>query len=354
MIAITVRTEKFCKEDEMLENTNVLPRELFTVDGNTLMAQEFEPLQFSVDKILPHGLFILAGSPKVGKSWLALDLCRAAATGSELWNYSAEQGDVLYLALEDTFNRLQNRLKKVGVDNDGISKLHLATTSHGIHDGLLAQINHFVAKHPETNLVVIDTLEHIRNGAADKSMYSYDYNDMCRLREITDKHKLTLLLVHHTRKASDPDPLNTISGSTGLVGAVDGVFVLDKIKRIDNAATLTIANRDTKNFCFNLKFDTETCRWLFMGNYSDDESDEEFLTNLVDDFLTDNWSGTATELSLGLKNLDNSFDLNPATLTKQLKSQIDVFRQDCEIEITFERKRDSRQIILQRMESVTV
>ena len=91
-----------------------------------------------------------------------------------------------------------------------------------------------------------------------------------------------------------------------------------------------------------------------MGNYSDGESDEDVLTNLVDDFLTDKWSGTATELSIELKNLDNTFNLNPATLTKQLKSQIDVFRQDCEIEITFERKRDSRQIILQRMESVTV
>ena len=159
---------------------------------------------------------------------MALDLCQAVATGDKLWDYSATSGDVLYLAFEDNFNRLQNRLKKVGVDGENAANLHVAATSHGIHDGLLAQISHFVNQHPSTNLVVIDTLEHIRNGASDKSMYAYDYNDMNCLREITEKHKLTLLLVHHTRKASDPDPLNTISGSTGLVGAVDGVFVLDK------------------------------------------------------------------------------------------------------------------------------
>jgi len=130
----------------------------------------------------------------------------------------------------------------------GGTPYRLRQQQHGIHDGLLAQIFHFVNQHPSTNLIVIDTLEHIRNGDSDKSMYAYHYNDMNRLREITEKHKLTLLLVHHTRKASDPDPLNTISGSTGLVGAVDGVFVLDKASRTANIARLTIANHDTEGF----------------------------------------------------------------------------------------------------------
>ena len=88
------------------------PKTLATLDGNTLMAREFAPLRFSVDKILPHGLFILAGSPKIGKSWLSLDLCQAVATGGRLWEYQAEQGNVLYLPLEDNYHRLQNRLKQ--------------------------------------------------------------------------------------------------------------------------------------------------------------------------------------------------------------------------------------------------
>ena len=331
--------------------TNVLPRELFTLDGNTLMEQEFEPLQFAVEKILPHGLFILAGSPKVGKSWLALDLCQAVATGGKLWDYSATPGDVLYLALEDNFNRLQNRLKRVGVDGENAANLHMAVTSHGIHDGLIAQIHDFVARFPDTNLVVIDTLEHIRNGASDKSMYAYDYNDMNRLREITNKHKLTLLLVHHTRKASDPDPLNTISGSTGLVGAVDGVFVLDKASRIDNAARLTIANRDTEGFCFELRLDKNTCRWEFMGNYSGEDDSDEDLAILLDDFLSDEWSGTATELCSELKKLDDGADFNPATLTKQLKSQADLLKREFGIEVKFERTHSNKIISLKRLKS---
>ena len=287
----------------------------------------------------------------MGKSWLALDLCKAVATGGKLWDYRAEQGDVLYLALEDTFNRLQNRLKQVGVDNESVSKLHLATTSHGIHDGLLAQIHHFIAEFPNTSLIVIDTLEHIRNGTLDKNLYAYDYNDMNRLREITDKYKLTLLLVHHTRKMRDPDPLNTISGSTGLVGAVDGVFVLEKENRIENAARLTIANRDTEGFCFDLRFDTDKCRWVFVGNYSDDDSNEDVLPILLDDFLQDEWNGTATELCGELKRLDESAEFNPATLTKQLKSQAEMFKNEFNIDIKFERSRDRRQIILHRIKS---
>ena len=92
----------------MNENTSkTAPKVFEIIDGNTLMAQEYEPLRFAVDKILPHGVFILAGSGKIGKSWLSLDLCVNVATGGKLWEFSSEQGDVLYLALEDNCPRLQ-------------------------------------------------------------------------------------------------------------------------------------------------------------------------------------------------------------------------------------------------------
>ena len=92
----------------MNENKNANAPKTFTIiDGNTLMEQEYEPLQFAVEKILPHGLFILAGSGKIGKSWLSLDLCVNVATGGKLWEFSSEPGDVLYLALEDNYPRLQ-------------------------------------------------------------------------------------------------------------------------------------------------------------------------------------------------------------------------------------------------------
>ena len=324
------------------------PKTLTTLDGNTLMAQEFPPLRFSVDKILPHGLFILAGSPKIGKSWLSLDLCQAVATGSSLWDFAAQQGNVLYLALEDNHQRLQNRLRQMEVEKLDISRLHMATASFGLQDGLLEQISNFITANPGTNLIAIDTLEHIRNGEQTSNLYACDYRDMTRLREITDKHPLTLLLIHHTRKMYDPDPLNTISGSTGLIGAVDGVFVLEKAKRIGDGAKLTIANRDTEGFCFNLRFDKDTCRWDFVGHASDSDEDEDALICLLDDFLKDDWSGTATELCGELSKVGSGFDLTPAILTKKLKALSGQFRKEFHILIDFERTRSSKRIFLRR------
>ena len=86
------------------------PKIFTTIDGNTLMSQHYDPLQFAIEKILPHGIFVFAGSPKVGKSWLTLDMCQAISTGGKLWDFGTTQGEVLYLALEDKYSRIQTKL----------------------------------------------------------------------------------------------------------------------------------------------------------------------------------------------------------------------------------------------------
>ena len=306
-------------------------------------------MQFAVEKILPNGLFLFGGSGKIGKSWLALDIGAAVSTGGKLWDFSAECGEVLYLALEDNYRRLQDRLMKIEAGGAGISKFHLTTASLGISSGLLEQTNNFLAEFPNTKLIIIDTLERVRDTLQDKSIYSCDYRDMTALREITDRHKLTLLLVHHTRKMYDPDPLNTLSGSTGLVGSVDGVFVLEKEKRTSNSAKLTIANRDTEGYCFKLEFDPDKCKWLFIGNDSEIENEkDEWLCLLVDDFLGDTWSGTATELCDGLNRIDNNSGVTPLTISKQLKANAALFKKEFNIVVGLDRKRDSRVITLTR------
>jgi RecA-family ATPase len=121
------------------------PKTFEIIDGNTLMAREYEPLRFAMEKILPHGVFILAGSGKIGKSWLSLDLCVSVATGGKLWEFSSEQGDVLYLALEDNYPRLQDRLNKIRADSVDISRLKLTTAAFGIGSGLLEQTHNHLA-----------------------------------------------------------------------------------------------------------------------------------------------------------------------------------------------------------------
>ena len=321
-----------------------------TINAVALMKQEFEPLRFSIDRILPHGLFILAGSGKIGKSWLALDMCAAVSSGGKFWEFPAEQGAVLYLALEDTHARLQGRLMKTEAEETDITRLHLATASLGISNGLLEQTHNFLTEYPDTNMIIVDTLERIRDTELDKSMYSCDYRDMTALREITNRHKLTLLLIHHTRKMYDPDPLNTLSGSTGLIGSVDGVFVLEKDKRTSNKAKLTIANRDTEGFCFKIEFDPDKCKWLFMGNDEDAPDVNDPLCKLTDSFLKDKdeWRGTATELCEELKTVDGDFDATPADISKRLRMWNGIFQKQLGINVEFVRSHKDKMIHLAR------
>ena len=277
-------------------------------------------------------------------------MCQAISTGGKLWEFNATQGDVLYLALEDKYNRLQGRLKQMRADNLDISKLHMATASFGMSNGLFEQVHNFIAAYPHTNFIAIDTLERIRDGGRDRDIYSCDYSDMNKLREITDKHKITLLLVHHTRKMYDPDPLNTVSGSTGLIGAVDGALVLVKSKRTGSNAKLIISNRDTESFCFELRFDPDICRWDFMGNSTEDGDEENTLCFTLNDFLQEDWSGTATELCNELKKHDPNFQLIPTALVKQLNASTGLLKKEYGISFERDRSNKAKRIFLRRVE----
>jgi hypothetical protein len=226
---------------------------------------------------------------------------------------------------------------------------------------LIEQAHNFVLENPDTKLIIIDTLERIRDTEFDKNIYACDYRDMTLLREITNKHKLTLLLIHHTRKLKDDDPLNTLSGSMGLVGSVDGVFVLEKESRTGTGAKLTIANRDTEGFCFKLRFEPENCKWFFLGNYDEMEQANaegaaaekaEWLFMLVDDFLQEEWSGTATELCDGLKAIDPEADVEPRTIKKRLNGCISLFKEN-NISIGYGKDRAARTITIKRQAETT-
>jgi RecA-family ATPase len=300
------------------------PPNLEIITGKDLLTQPIDPISFTVDSILPHGLFILAGSPKVGKSWLALDMCHAVATGGSLWDYSTIQGDVLYLALEDNRNRLQERLNKISDEytSDANTDIHFVTRVRKLGKGLDRQIIKFLDEHPQTKLIVIDTLQYIRNSSSSRGTYTGDYRDMEALRRIIAKRNLTMLLVTHTRKSDDADPLNRVYGSGGLTGAVDGIFVLEKSKRTGSFAKLTIANRDTEGHQFKLQFDTTSCRWQFVEKIVDEDSDsDEHFFEILECLLDENptWSGTATQLYTVLTHLNEELIISPVALGKILR-----------------------------------
>ena len=140
---------------------------LQTIDADTLQSTAYEPVSFVVDDLLPQGLHLLAGAPKIGKSWLALWLCLCAAQGKPLWTFATRPCEVLYLCLEDSFQRIQSRLFEI--TEDAPANVHFSTNSDTLGKGLEEQLCAFLAEHPDTVLVIIDTLQMIRGTGYDNT-----------------------------------------------------------------------------------------------------------------------------------------------------------------------------------------
>lgn len=145
-----------------------MSNKLETMDAETLMTTPLEQLKFIVDGLMPQGLHILAGSPKIGKSWLSLWICLQVAKGNKVWDFKTLKSDVLYLCLEDSFARIQNRLFEI--TDDAPPNLHFAIMSDTIGNGLEIQIENFIKEHSETGLIVIDTLQKVRSNTSANSI----------------------------------------------------------------------------------------------------------------------------------------------------------------------------------------
>lgn len=261
--------------------------------------------------MLGQGLYILAGAPKVGKSWLALDLCLSVAKGEPFLKRNTEQGYVAYLSLEDSLIRLQNRLYEL--TDEPSDYLSFAIMAGDIGNGLESQIEDCKQSNPTLKLVVIDTLQKVRQSS--ESSYGSDYKELSLLKILADKLKITILLVHHTRKCSDKDPFNTISGTTGISGSADGSFVLVESKRGSREGKLHCVGRDIENLEINVVF--QNYRW----NVVDDipQSKPDFFSFRVHDYMTSQkfFRGTATQLCEQLKRILGS-DLFPNRVTRDL------------------------------------
>ena len=270
---------------------------LQTIDADTLQSTAYEPVSFVVDDLLPQGLHLLAGAPKIGKSWLALWLCLCATQGKPLWTFATRPCEVLYLCLEDSFQRIQSRL--FDLTEDAPPTLHFAVMSQQLHNGLVEQIEQFLKEHPQTRLIVIDTLQRIRTAGNDANPYASDYRDIGVLKALADKHRIAILLIHHLRKMNDDDPMNMISGTTGLSGATDSNFVLRKSQRRENTATLYCTGRDIPYRELALERNAENV-WELV---SDSRTQLELLGGriviLLSELMRDRaeFIGTPTELS---------------------------------------------------------
>lgn len=276
-------------------------KKLDVVDAETLLATPLPPQTFLVENFLPMGLTIVGGPSKVGKSWLMLDLALHVATGEPLWGLTVRESDVLYLALEDTKNRLQSRLYQLA-DNIPMN-LRFSVFCEKIGNGLQEQLTMALSDFPRTRLIIIDTFQCVRRpiGSARDNMYAADYADISAIKAIADQYNIAIIMIHHLRKLTDiNDPFNDLSGSTGIGGAADTSFILRRPRGQENA-TLLITGRDIEYKDITLKFCAP--KWELVATKNEDEIKKEkvpdVIFRLIDFCLTrheSKWTGTATEL----------------------------------------------------------
>lgn len=271
-------------------------KRLRTIDGATLMSQPIQPLNFVVDTLLSQGLHILAGSPKVGKSWLALWLAVAVAKGEPVWGMPVKQGTTLYLCLEDSTLRIQNRL--LDITEDAPSTVHFCTEAALLGRGLEGQLEGFLTEHPDTSLVIIDTLQMIRGTSYDNT-YANDYRDLSALKRIADAHGIAVLLIHHLRKEPATDVFSRISGTTAISGAVDSSFTLVEEQRGSGKAKLTCIGRDIEYRELKLERNGENVWELVADSRTQPELLGDRIVCLVSELMRDRseFIGTPTELS---------------------------------------------------------
>jgi len=267
-----------------------------TIDGETLMNAPLTPVPFVVDGLLAPGLNLLAGAAKVGKSWLALWLSVAVARGEDIWGMKTRQGTTLYLCLEDSTIRIQNRLFEI--TEDAPDCVHFTTEARIIDAGLEEQIETFLAEHPDTVLVIIDTLQMVRRAVFDTS-YANDYRELSALKKLADAHGIAILLIHHLRKENDGDTFNRISGTTALQGAVDSSFTLVEDRRGSGKAILSCIGRDIEYRELELRRNDDNIWEVLSDSTAKPEMLKDNIIFLLSDFMKDKseFTGTPTEVA---------------------------------------------------------
>ena len=311
-------------------------RELKTKSCEEIMTTLYKPTVSAVEGLISQGLYILAGSPKVGKSWLALELCLAISKGEKLLERPTRQGTALYFCLEDSWQRIQSRLYEL--TDEPSEKLFFSLKADTIGDGLCEQISKFKSELDDLRLVVIDTLQMVRSDS--DSSYGSDYAELIPLKSLAEQLDISIVLVHNLRKAADSDPFNMILGSTGLNGCVDGLLVLKKDKRCGGQAVLYATGRDIED-C-ELTLNRDGARWVLTDERENKPPDTFVFA--VHDLMVERCSfkGLATEFC-GLLKEKYGGEYFANRLTR------DMFRHAYELRdlgVTFEVKRSNGQRLL--------
>lgn len=305
-------------------------KRLESISAADLQKMQLPPVQFIINGLLPVGLGLLVSPPKYGKSWMVLDMGLSVTSGSLFLGRSTNPGGCLYLALEDSLNRLKDRMEKVLKGATAPAGFDYVVKCLDLSHGLLEQLSIYLQEKPNTRLIIIDTLQKIRGAGGRENAYNTDYREMGLLKTFADQHGICILLVHHLRKmADDGDPFNRISGTAAIFGAADVAMVLSREKREDTQTKLSYQGRDIEGGDQILEFDKEAFRWKLLGDESwlaEERARTAYQNNPIVQTIKklleqhpEGWSGTSSELLDAGKVLITAYLANsPRDLTSKL------------------------------------
>lgn len=255
---------------------------LEAIDGLSIFRREYPETQFIVDGILTDGLTIVQGRPKVGKSWLTLQIGIAVAFGAPLFGqHSTKQGRVTYLALEEPDSRTHHRLHRLVPDAG--NQPHMANIGFiyrimPLLGGGAELLDEYLVANPST-LVIIDTFLALVRDRKSKDAMRGDYAEVDRLRAIAEKHKTAILLVAHSRKAAADYHVDAVAGTSGMTAACDAVWTLAKKP---DGATLQVTGREFEDRTIGLQFENgEPFGWHKTG-----EGEQVELSESREDIIT--------------------------------------------------------------------
>ena len=314
------------------------------ISAASLMEMTVDPREFVVREFLSHGLSILGGAPKCGKSWFVLDLCLHVATGEPFLGFPVTKGTVWYISLEDTKEDLYRRLDIL--TDEEPQNLFFSTEEDPIGtmaEGMEKHLNNFMDQHPDTKLIVIDTFQ-LARGNAKESNYANDYADTQKLKKIADARKVAILLVHHLRKMPDPDPVNMLSGSTGLSGGVATSFVMYRTPQ-EELTKLYCKGRHILPRILELRFNETACVWEKLSDSRQVESKLPQDLRVLLEFMKEcgHFSGTSTALTRELTQRSGA-EYSPKGL-KQAMEKWRFILQDCGV--TYRNRRSNGQRLVE-------
>ena len=307
---------------------------LKVISAPDLQKADLPPVKFLVDGILPEGTSLLTAASKIGKSWMVLDLGLCIAAGEPFLGRTTTRTGVLYLALEDSLNRLQDRMNKVLGGRPPPPLFYFTTEAPKLDAGLLEVLDGHLKAHPATRLMIVDTLQKVRGQALPREgAYAQDYREMETIKGGLDKWGVSVLFVHHNRKMKDDDdPFNMISGTNGIMGAADTIWTVTKARRADEEAALHVTGRDVAQSDTVIRFDKESWTWKPLGAADwlaeqrarqayDSSPIVKTIKKLLEQSPARRWDGTAKDLMEAGKYIVRTYlAVNPTKLGHEIKA----------------------------------